>query len=556
MNQNELSLTLDRLLSTGENEVTEFKQAQNEYPTDSIGKYFSALANEANLRNVETAWFVLGVNDKTKQVTGTGYRENSKQLQSLKHQIQQDSEPGMTFRDIYELNHPQGRVILMEIPAAPQGMPISWKGHYFGRAGESIVALSMDKIDTIRNQTQFTDWSAEILPEATFDHLDQTALQKAKESFAKKKANRIPPDDVLKWSIPTFLARARLTRDGKLTRTAILLLGKAESAHLLLPQPAQMTWKLIGEERGYEHFGPPFLLNTSELYMKIRNIQMRVLPDNSLFPYELAKYDQKVILEALHNCIAHQNYLRNGKVVVTENTDKLVFENEGNFFDGKPDDYILGLNTPRRYRNPFLVQAMTELNMIDSIGHGIYDMNRRQANRFLPLPDYDLSNTEAVRLTIYGKIVDPEYSRMLIQKTDLSLEEIQALDRIQKNLSVTDAMIKHLKKAKLVEGRKPNYHVSSSVAITKSSRAKYIRTRTQTDEFYKKLIIDYIDKYGSATRQEIDDLLRQMFSELLDEHQITNKISNLIMNMKKSNQIRNSGSRKYPKWVINETGKT
>ena len=105
-----------------------------------------------------------------------------------------------------------------------------------------------------------------------------------------------------------------------------------ESAYLLSPHPAQMTWKLEGPERAYEHFAPPFLLNTSALYQKIRNIQLRILPQNTLFTIEVSKYDQKVVLEALHNCIAHQDYTRNGRILVTEQQDKLIFENEGSFF--------------------------------------------------------------------------------------------------------------------------------------------------------------------------------------------------------------------------------
>jgi ATP-dependent DNA helicase RecG len=114
-------------------------------------------------------------------------------------------------------------------------------------------------------------------------------------------------------------------QNGQITRTTLLLLGKAESAGLLSPHPAQLTWKLEGPERAYEHFGPPFLLNTSRLYQRIRNIQLRLLPEDELLPIEVSKYDQKIVLEALHNCIVHQDYIRNGRVVVTEQPDRLRF---------------------------------------------------------------------------------------------------------------------------------------------------------------------------------------------------------------------------------------
>ncbi len=194
------------------------------------------------------------------------------------------------------------------------------------------------------------------------------------------------------WPDEVFLNRTKLTVDGGISRAALLLLGRPESSHLLLPHPAQMTWKLEGPERAYEHFSPPFLLNTTALYRRIRNIQMRILPDDELLAIELAKYDQKIVLEALHNCIAHQDYTRNGRITVIEQPDRLILENEGVFFEGQPGDYIAGHKTPRRYRNPFLAQAMAELNMIDTMGYGIHEMYMGQRRRYFRCPITILQN--------------------------------------------------------------------------------------------------------------------------------------------------------------------
>jgi ATP-dependent DNA helicase RecG len=550
MNQSELQAILNGLITSWESEVIEFKQAGNDYSTDKIGEYFSALSNEANLRGIEAAWLVFGVNDKSRRVIGSDYRPRSERLQSTKMQIAENSEPSITFRNIYELQDANGRVILFEIPPAPRGMPISWKGHYYARAGESLVHLGLDKLDEIRQQTMSSDWSAQIIPDVTINQLDETAVQKARESFARKYANRFSSDEISNWPLPVFLDRARLTQERKLTRTALLLLGKPEAAYFLSPHPAQMTWKLEGAERAYEHFGPPFLLNTSALYQKIRNIQLRILPDDALIAVEVAKYDQKVVLEALHNCIAHQDYTRNGRIIVTEQLDRLIFENEGSFYEGMPDDYITGNKTPRRYRNPFLAQAMAELNMIDTMGYGIHAMYVGQAKRYFPMPDYDLSDRTAVKMTVYGHVVDPAYSRLLIQKTDLPLTDILCLDRIQKNLPLPEATIRHLRRAGLIEGRKPNVHVSAVVAQATSSKAEYILTRAQDNAFYAKLILDYLVKFGEASRQELDKLLWKKLSDALDDEQKSKKVANLLANLSRSKRIHNAGSRKVPVWRL------
>jgi ATP-dependent DNA helicase RecG len=473
-------------------------------------------------------------------------------LQSLKIQIAQATEPSITLRNIHVLAHPGGRVVMFEVPPSPRGLPIAWKGHYYARAGESRTSLGLDKLDEIRQQTLLTDWTAQLLPGATLAHLDESALQVARSAFAKKYANRFSADEVMAWPIATFLARANLLRDGQVTRGTLLLLGKATASHLLSPHPAQLTWKLEGPERAYEHFGLPFLVATSELYQRIRNIQIRILPDNVLMQVEVSKYDRRVVLEALHNCIAHQDYSRSGRIVVTERPSTLVFENEGQFFDGHPDDYIAGNKTPRRYRNPFLAQAMAELNMIDTMGYGIHWMHREQARRYFPMPDYDLSEAGVVRMTVYGSVVDLAYSRLLIQKTDLPLADVLALDRVQKKLPIPESAVVRLKRCGLIEGRKPHFHVSAAVADVTAGKIDYIHTRAQDDEFYAKLLTDYLSKFGQATRQEINQLLLGKLSDALTAEQKDDKVGNLLTKLRRRGRIRNTGSRGSPMWRLAE----
>ena len=553
MTETELQKVLDELITGWENEVVEFKRGNDAFSTQDIGKYFSAISNEANLRSKDRGWLVFGVDDKTHSIVGTTYRDERSRLDALKHDIANGIEPSITFREIHELCAPEGRVILFEIPAAPRGIPISWQGHYHSRNGESLASLGLDKQDEIRAQTATTDWTAQVVEKATIEDLDQDALLEAKHGFAIKHANAFSETEVLEWGDEVFLKRARLSSNGKITRTAILLLGKPESAVLLSPQPAEITWRLIGQETAYEHFAPPFLLNTSELYKRIRNVQIRILPTDALLQIELSKYDQEVVLEAIHNCIAHQDYERNGRIIVTEYVDKLTFKTEGSFFAGKPEDYLDGHNTPSRYRNAFLTQAMARLNMIDTMGYGIHRMFRGQAKRYFPLPDFDLSDSNAVTLTIYGHIVDQAYSRLLIQKTDLSLPDIIALDRVQKKLPIDDIALKRLRKAKLVEGRKTNLFVSASVASATSTEAEYIRSRGQDTVFYNRLITDYLEKFGAATRADLHKLLLDKLSDTLTLEQKEKKVENLMTSLRLKGVVERSGPTRTALWKLVKT---
>ena len=183
----------------------------------------------------EAGWLVFGVDNKTRQVIGTTYRENPERLHSLKHQLAQGTDPSVSFREIHELQTPQGRVVLFEIPAAPRGIPIAWNGHHYARQGESLAALDLVKLDEIRAQGAAEDWSAVVCPNATVDDLDPVALAKAREIFLAKYRDRISEEAIHSWDDATFLDQAKLTIKGGVTRATILLLGRTQSTHFLSP---------------------------------------------------------------------------------------------------------------------------------------------------------------------------------------------------------------------------------------------------------------------------------------------------------------------------------
>ena len=153
MNQSELRQLLDRLCELPhETEWLEFKEAKNTFHFDELGKYFSALSNEANLKKQACGWLIFGVKDD-RSVCGSQFREDPAHLDSLKQEIANHTTGNLTFDDIYVLNHPGGRVVMFKIPPALQGVPTAWKGHWYGRNGESLGALSLREIETMRLQS-------------------------------------------------------------------------------------------------------------------------------------------------------------------------------------------------------------------------------------------------------------------------------------------------------------------------------------------------------------------------------------------------------------------
>lgn len=537
-----------------ETEMVEFKEAKNGYDFGKLGKYFSALSNEANLKEKPEAWLIFGVENKKHAIVGSNFRnQNRASLDSLKKEIADKISPATTFIEIYELDLPEGRVVLLQIPAAPRGIPIAWEGHYYGRDNESTVPLGIEKIDRIRGQAIDNDWSAGICESATLGDLDPEAIRFAREKYAQK--NPKLKSEIELWDDITFLNKARVTTRGKITRTAILLLGKPESADFLQPGIAQITWVLKDRdniEKDYEHFTCPFLLATNKVFAKIRNPKYRYFKDQTLFPDEVDQWEPFNIHEALHNCVAHQDYTKGGRISVVETEDaRLIFINLGTFIPQSIEAVLKSDEPPSYYRNKFLAQAMYNLDMVDTIGRGIKRMFLYQKDRFFPMPEYDLQRGE-VKTTLIGKILDMEYARTLAHVPDLSLEEIFLLDKVQKKKQLTPEEAHILRQKKLIEGKKPNYFIAAKVAEATGQKAAYTRNKAFEKRAYVDWIIQHLRNHEMATRKEIDELLMDKLSAALDEKQKKKKISNLIAEMSRKEIIenRNKGNDYKAEWVL------
>ena len=534
-----------------ETEWLDFKEAKFNFDFNGLGEYFSALSNEANLKGLSSAWLVFGVSDK-RIIVGTQYLSSPEKLEKLKKNIADQTTGRITFTGIHELELPEGRVLLFQIPPAPKGFPIAWKGHFYGRDGESLVALNIQEIEEIRNQVKFKDWSAQICEKATLNDLESKAILKARQEYKNKFP--LKSKEVEQWNDVTFLNKAKITIQGKITNTAILLLGKEESDHFISPAVAKITWVLKDEnniEKSYEHFGIPFLINSEATYSKIRNLKYVYLPNGTLFPVEIEKYEPYIIREALHNCIAHQDYELGGRISLVEKPDELIFTNLGEFIPQSVENVIAQDAPPTVYRNQFLTTAMFNLNMIETIGSGIKKMFLLQKERYFPLPDYHLENPKEIKVCILGKIIDENYTKLLKNHKELNLETVMLLDKVQKKKKLSAQEITFLKKKKFIEGRSPNFYVASKIAEVTGDKTSYIKNRAFDKEHYKKMILAFIGNFGAANRKEIDQLLLDKLSDSLNEKQKETQIKNLLAEMsKKDKTIKNSGSQQKPNWVL------
>ncbi len=554
MNTAELTALLDRLRAEPrEAEWLEFKA--NRYEPQALGEYLSALANSACLAGKPRAYLVFGIEDRKHSVAGTTFdpqAEKGKGEQLLPLWLSLGLRPNVGF-EIWSVTYEGARVVLFEVhPAFDR--PVQFYGTAYVRDGSSKTELSRYPEKERAIWQRRVDWSAQVCEQATLGDLDAAAIAKARREFATKFP--LQSADVAGWDEATFLNKAKLTIRGRVTNAALLLLGRPEASTLLTPAVARITWLLkgsSGEDLDYEHFDPPFLVNVDTVLARIRNLTVRELPGGTLFPLEITQYDPWVIREALHNCIAHQDYGLRGRIQVVETPDALILTNVGRFLPGRVESVIEQDAPLEIYRNPFLAEAMVNVNMIDTQGGGIRKMFIRQRERFFPMPDYDLSEPERVKVTLRGRILDERYTRLLMSRSGLDLGTIMLLDKVQKVVRIAPDDARRLKAAGLVEGRYPSLIVAGPVAAATGQKAQHIRNRGLDSRYYRDMIVALVREHGPVSREDIDRLLLDKLPEVLTQEQKLNRVHNLLRQLVKAGDIVNSGSRRWPRWILGRT---
>lgn len=535
-----------------EDEVVEFKEARTNYSFKDIGKYFSALGNEANIRGFKEAWLIFGVTNK-KEIVGTAYRQDGN-LQNLKKEIVGGTNERATFMEIYEVNMDGHRIVAFQIPPATRGIPRTWNGAAYAREDENISPLPMDKVDLIRSQVG-VDWSKEIVEGATFEDLDPEAVSYARELFIKKQnASKKSTDMLLKMNDVEILNKAGILIKGKITNTALILLGKEESSYLFDGFIPRITWTLYngnGTVKAYEHFDMPLLLAVDRVYSKIRNEKYRYIAgQQTLFPDETYQYEADVVKEVLNNCIAHSNYQLRGKINLEEFEDRLVFINEGNFIPETVERALEEGYKPPYYRNTFLCRAMVNLYMIDTNSMGIPMMYQIQKEKCFPLPTYDLSDPNRVKVTLYGKVLDKNYTQLLHANAELDLLTVFLLDKVQKKEVISKESYLKLKKQELVEGRYPHIYVSYKVANIVGQQTDYIKNKGLSNDVYKQIIINALETMERASVTELKEILLGALPAVLNDRQQSKKVSNILQAMKREGIVDVEGTGHAARWYL------
>jgi ATP-dependent DNA helicase RecG len=498
-------------------EWKEMKNLKNSFSgdeRDDVISYVSAIAN------MEGGQLIIGVHDETLDIVGTDLSRFNLNAKSATWKLveQCTNLPSEGLRiDEYTTEDTHKTVWIIHIPKHLPRRPVYAHKKAWQRIEDSLVEMTQDRLAAILEEPIFEaqDWSAEIVPNATLNDLDELAIAKARVMFKKVHASNIPAEEVNGWSDEELLSHSGVMRDGKLTRAAIILLGKPISVFKLRPAVAEVTWTLRDEQKevvDYEHFTVPFILTVDKILGKIRNLTMRDLPGGTLFPETMKQYDDYTIREALHNALAHQDYTLQERIVFVENPGYLYYANGGSFIPGTLQKALATQGPQRHFRNECLCRAMVNFNMIDTVSRGIKKMFNEQRRRHFPMPDYEIDALHReVGVKIYGNTIDERYTKLLKENESLTLEDCILLDAVQKGHRISEEDAKSLFAKGLIEGSYPEIYLSETVSRSTGKLPEYVKNRGMKLQYYKDLVLALLEKSpNGVTRQEINDLLCDM----------------------------------------------
>ena len=539
MSERELQIYLQERFPC-ENEACDWKEMKslkncfNGKEGDDVISYVAAISS------MNGGHLVIGVKDHSLDIIGTDTYNYDRQAATMRLVRECSNLPAEGLKiEEYVTSDTDKKVWVINIPKHMPRLPVYAHKKLWQRIEDSLVEMTLSRREKILTEPlAIDDWSAQIIPDATMDDLDPRAIAVAREKF-KELFNGSRDTEIDSWTDEVFLNKAKLTKKSAITRTTIILLGKSESDHFLNPSICKIRWFLrddVDNNKDFRVFTIPMILAIEEIGSLIRNTTYTYTISGSMFPESMSRYDAFTLREPLNNAIAHQDYSKGCHIDVIEcEDDRLSFKNAGQFIPKSVEAVVTNDFPESHYRNPALVEAMRNVKMVETEGGGIKKLFMQQRRRFFPMPEYDIKGDHVI-CTIEGRVLDENFANILVSNSSLSLADILLLDYVQKGSMISRDEANYLRKKGFVEGRYPNLFLSSKVVSPTHHvglKTSYIKNKSFDDDYFKKLIVEYIKEFGKAERRDINDLINNKLPEYLTDRQRYDKITTLLSALKR-----------------------
>ena len=480
---------LQTWMNAKEDERLEFKEAKTRFDFEKLVNYCVALANEGGGR------MILGVTDRRpRAVVGTrAFRDLERTKAGLIERLR-------LRLDVEELQHPDGRVLVFQVPPRPIGMPLEYQGAYLMRGGESLIPMTPDQLQRIFAETG-PDFSAEICTPAQLDDLDPAAVEILRQLWQRK----LPDQDISTRPDEQLLADAELLVDGGVTYAALVLLGtrKALGKHLAQAE-------LIFEYRSNDAPGPAaerqefrqgFLSVLDDVWRLVNQRNDRQHFQQGFFVWDVPTFNERVVRETVLNAVSHRDYRHGGSVFVRQYPQRIEIVSPGGFPSGITPENILRQQNPRNRR---IAEVLAKCGLVERAGQGFDLIFRECIRQSKPLPDFSHTDAHTVWLTLHGDIQDPEFLRFLEeigreQVATFGLDDFLVVDLVRREQRIPDALrlrVEHLLEQGIIErvgrGRGVRLLLSRRLYRHIGKAGVYTRKRGLDRETNKELLMKHI----------------------------------------------------------------
>ena len=536
-----MSVSIDELhtwMNAREDEHLEFKEAKTRFDFEKLVKYCVALANEGGGR------MILGVTDKPprKVVGSRAFRDFERTKAGLVERLR-------LRLDVEEFQHPDGRVLVFQVPSRPLGVPLSYEGAYWMRGGESLVPMTPDQLQRIFAETG-PDFSAEICTPARLDDLDPVAVEILRQLWQRK----LPDRDISTRSVEQLLTDVELLVDGGVTYAALALLGtrKALGKHLAQAE-------LVFEYRANDVPGPAaerrefrqgFLPVLDDVWRLINQRNDRQHFQQGFFVWDVPTFNERVVREAVLNAVSHRDYRHGGSTFVRQYPRRIEIVSPGGFPSGITLDNILRQQNPRNRR---VAEVLAKCGLVERAGQGFDLIYRECIRQSKPLPDFSHTDAHAVWLTLHGDIQDPEFLRFLEeigpeQVAAFGLDDFLVVDLVRREQRVPDSLksrVEHLLEQGIIErvgrGRGVRLLLSRRFYRHIGKAGVYTRKRGLDRETNKALLLKHIqdNRHEGSPLRELVQVLPALSRA---------QVQNLLRGLRHEGRIHEVGRTKAARW--------
>ena len=527
-------------LAAPEGPRLEFKEAKSNFHFEKLVEYSVALANEGG------GVIILGVTDRRpRRIVGTtAFAEPGRTEAGLHDRL------GRRI-PVEEVHTPDGRVLVVHVPARLPGTAWQINGRYLKRAGDDLTAMGDEELKAIFAEVG-PDFSAQPCPGVTLADLSPEAIAVYRERWAKKTRD----DRRLAWSDVEILTNAELLLDGQLTYAALILFGTRAAVSRHLAQA-----ELIFEYRPSEAAGPAadreefragFFLWQDVLWIKINLRNTSQSYQDGLFRLDIPTFDEVAVREALLNAVAHRDYRLGGSVFVRQFAHRLEVVSPGGLPVGITTDNILDQQNPRNRR---LAEALAKCGLIERAGQGMNLMFESAIRHGKPPPSFAGTAAHEVRVTLEGQLRHPAFVRFLERLSaetvnSFATQDFMALDYLHREQPLPSALkdrLPGLVAAGAVEalghGKGTRYFLSRSLYAAIGAKGTHTRKKGLDYETRKALLLQHIRAQGGDGAPMAD--LRQVLPA--DQER---GILRMLHDLREHGHIEKRGAKRGTRWHV------